>query len=224
MSPNHMATPWCQEKEWTLPCGEADSWGCPREGSQELLTKGPGRSHKHTGPCTHTHTHTHTHTRPVCTGIDTRVRTYTYTCKYPTHLIPTHHQHTRPSWIHPQVTHTNSLPVTRTHKCNTLREVETSSWTPSSHSVPSDTPAFSSLPGPSQSHPPLPNAPTDAKAAHGTRVYTSPHKHACRHIGTHTHTHRHTHTCPQKGSPAPTPSKAHYIVSCPHRWPFQPST
>lgn len=143
---------------------------------------------------THRPLHTHTHTRPVCTGIDTRVRTYTYTCKYPTHLIPTHHQHTRPSWIHPQVTHTNSLPVTRTHKCNTLREVETSSWTPSSHSVPSDTPAFSSLPGPSQSHPPLPNVPTDAKAAHGTRVYTSPHRHACRHIGTHTHIHRHTYT------------------------------
>ena len=39
-----------------MPCGEADSWGCPREGSQELLTKGPGRSHKHTGPCTHTYT------------------------------------------------------------------------------------------------------------------------------------------------------------------------
>lgn len=71
MSPNHMATAWCQEKEWTLPCGEADSWGCPREGSQELLTKGPGRSHKHTGPCTHTHTHTtcmHRH-RHACENI-----------------------------------------------------------------------------------------------------------------------------------------------------------
>ena len=88
MSPNHMATPWYQEKEWTLPCGKAGSRKCSTEGLQELLTRGPGHSHIHAQIYTHTYTYMtciHRH-RHACEDIHTYLQvSYAPHSNSPTH-------------------------------------------------------------------------------------------------------------------------------------------